>query len=243
MERSFDVLFSFQFAHDVYHDAVTRDFRILPTSTCRAALARHGMGFKSFEEGGQVIVEKISDGLSPAQALRPLRGLTAFPFIIQAVNKSIIPQTRPYSETGLRSYTGKSRILYLDNLNNANVIDTSPQLSVGAQVGQGDLGSLIPNEFSFQEDPADIQQVRIEEIQPGGSIVQTVPITPNQTRVELDLKSGAYRLIKLGIGSDIEVIYAESGLLGADLIAIVQIYKDETVDYNTPVPYTISFQN
>lgn len=243
MERSFDVLFSFQFAHDVYHDAVTRDFRIVPTNRCLATLARHGMGFKGFEQGGQVIVEKISDGLSPAEALRPLRGLTAFPFVIQAINKGIIPQTRPYNETGLRTFTGKSRILYLDNLNNANVIDTSTQLSVNAQVGQDDLGSLIPNEFTFYEDPAFIQQVRIEEIQPGGMIVQTVPITPNQTRVELELASGAYRLIKLGLGSDSEVIYVESGLLGADLIAIVQIYKDETVDYNTPVHYTISFQN
>lgn len=241
MESIYDILFSFRVQHDLYTDLVSRDFQIIPTASCQINLARHGMIFKSDEEGGSAIIEKYTDGVI-TEPLRKIQDLTAFTFLIKAVNPQIFSQTKPYTETALPAFTGLSRILYLDNLNNANQIDASTTLSNQTNIGLEDLASIIPNSFSFVSDPVNIQQIRVEEIKPLGGIVDTVLISPNQRNTELELAKGAYRLIKLGPLNSSEIIFAEKDILLENFLGLIQIYKDSTVDYTNPIHYTLNFQ-
>lgn len=264
VDWKYDLLFTFQLFPEGGAEPL---FAVIPTTDCVQTLRRYGLIFKPLSPGAAIIAEKRFQPDGSKATLRPIRSLTSFSFILQLKEAALLNQVAPYvmrNGSGeiipveLPSFSGRSRILYFNNLSASGQIDSdlefipppedvdfdlsSRKLSIQDMVSADDLASLAPNVFSLTEDPARVSLLQLQSIRPDGDTMLTEPITAQKRRVEVDVPSGAYRLIRTGPGGGEERIYAGSQLLGGAVFGLIEIFKDDSINYGSVINYQIEFE-
>ncbi|MDX2285979.1 MAG: hypothetical protein NW241_17565 [Bacteroidia bacterium] len=239
MEYRYNLLFQIV----IDHPALQRPgdgFGIRPTAACQQAMNRYGLLFKQLPEGAGVICETVVPGGLP---IRPIGQEVSFAFVLTLLDAGLLEKTRHFHSGATApypAYSGRRRMLYFSNLNDAGTIDGRIGLSrQGAGVSRQDLGSLAPLRQQLAVHPA-ASQVSLRRLSPGGATV-LLPIPANR-QIRLDLDPGAYRLQQPGSPLDPEVIVADDALLYGQAYALIEIFKDASVDYASPVTYRLSFQ-
>lgn len=245
MHWRFDPLFFIRVMHDKYVPDADQEagnyFRIEPTIETARLMAGLNWVCKPMPNGAFVSVEKNvkSDGVVNVRG--KLKQGTFFTFLLYANDPGVLLHTPPY-DTGsdpLPAFSGRARVLYFDNLNEANQPDRLV-LSRDDKVNKEDLGSIAPNKFRIEARDPLTTQIDFAELRPDGSVVYSAHFSPDQRSALIDLPSGAFRLIPTPANGK-EVLLADTELMGNKAIGIIRIYKDENIDYNASVNYTIPF--
>ncbi|MDX1909705.1 MAG: hypothetical protein SF053_21890 [Bacteroidia bacterium] len=239
MEYRFDILFRLQLVHPGLR-RLRDGFGLLPTSDCVAQLRRHGLLFKAVEDGAWIAVEK--QGGIP---VRPIQEVVSFRFWLLLQDASLLEKTEDFDADPadpFPAFIGRSRLAYFTNLDNTLTLDGRIQLAQTAPaVSKDDLGSLAPQVHRFIPHPS-ASQVTAAPVVPGGGAVQSFTI-PADRQVQLDLTAGAWRIAQPGSPAPTEVLLADDRLVGSRTFGLIEIFKAPSVDYNTPVTYTLTFNS
>jgi len=245
----YDILFNFRFYYT--KELKPGTFVIVPSKECSNTLKKHNLIFKSTENGAMIISEKHIISESNCEAVWKLNQTKAFTFILVLKDLMLFPNISPYSsnpEDKLPDYYGKTRILYFDNLDMDNKIDnltnpTTKSLNIAKNetVGIEDLASVIPNKLAFRKTNG-ISQVNLKPVKPGSNQNLEFQLTDQKPIANVSLETGAYELELIGSGKPKETIFVGSELSGSSVFGIIQIYKDQTIDYNTSIQYEIHFK-
>ncbi len=240
----YDILFSFQVKVD---NVVSDAFTLVPTHECTKKLQKSGLIFKKLKDETAVIVERVGEEKSTAEPIRKIKSTTVFSFILFLNDSDLLGKIIPYkrlpnaTDNPFPPYSGRSRKLYFNNLNATfSIEDTRNKLSHTDKVSDDDLGSVTLNKFGYTErDPGvNLQQITFTEISPvGGIIMPYGPGVTNRT-AQLELNKAAYHLKR---GPHLETLYAESSLIGSNALGIIEIFKDETIQYDQEIKYEIPF--
>lgn len=243
MARKYQVLFTIQWIHNLYPNGLSRDFLLVPTAEGRKQLANYGMLFKPLETGGLVAVEMMEQGAGTWIPVRPITEAMVITLLLKVQKANVLSKTRPFHAPNL-PLLGKTRTLYLTNLNATNTIDTTEILAKSALgVDIADIASIVSEKFVFRADPAQINQVAATAVFPGSTFSKTLNLDNDHRIVEFDLPFGAYNIKRSGlINPPDEVVFADQVLMGEDAVGIVQIFKNQSVDYNNPKHYRIPFR-
>ena len=253
----YDILFSFQVT---YPDALNPgDFTVRPTFNCQKLLKKYNLIFKASENGGMVIAEKsiLPDGTKePAWKINTPTGFT---FLLELKNMSLLSMLKPYSPSPTASYPelyGIKRLLYLDNLNDTLGIDKDAvvmgpfmddleqvtlKISYANIVDETDWASVVPNVFEYQRTNG-INGINIQPLHPSQNAPITFSLSGNKPKVKIALQQGAYLFEQIGSSKPSEIIFSADELLSETPLAVIQIYKDESTNYNQSVRYTIDFE-
>jgi len=259
VQWKYDILFYFNIAYTGRLQA--NDFLISPTNSCRKELSRYNLLFKQNQNGGYIISEKKITQSDELNVLRKIDELTSFTFMLVLKNQNLFSSLSPFSvaETDfLPDFIGRRRLLYFDNLDgNQNVDDNltpfpnnpinnlaffSAPLASSGYVSEQDLGSLVPNEFSYTKEP-EIDEINISPLHPGDLQPQAYSFEGGNTKVKISLQQSGYVFQRSGAGgSSNEIVFAGSELIPNSLLGVIQIYKNETTDYSSPIRYDINFE-
>jgi hypothetical protein len=239
MEYRYSLLFQIV----IDHPALAKPgdaFGIHPTADCQRAMNRFGLLFRQLPEGAGVICETVVPGGLP---IRPIGEEVSFAFVLTLRDAGVLEKTRHFHSGATApypAYSGRRRMLYFSNLDDAGTIDGRIGLSrQGAGVSRQDLGSLAPLRQQLAAHP-DAAQVSLRRLSPSGATA-LLPV-PADRQVLLDLDPGAYRLQQLSSPLAPEVIVADDELLYGQAYGLIEIFKDASVDYASPVTYRLSFQ-
>lgn len=238
----YDVLFSIKV---VVEDQPDVNFVITPTPACRMQLSAVGLNTKQTEQGFKVFTEKLGVDEASAEPIRKIKSLTDFIFELRIDSFNKLDEIKPYgrkiTET-LPTFVGKSRKLYFNNLDASfNIEDTRNKLSVADKVSDADFCSITLNKFGFTEESnANINAGNtLERVSPSGVQIAPFSLIPIFTKNEAaTLNNGAYQVPN----SSNEIIFAQDSLVQSNAIGIIQIFKDQNVDYNQSIEYEIIFE-
>lgn len=241
MNSFFDILFSIQ----VKVDSVVSDaFTVRPTLGCSKKLKQQGLLFKNLTNKSVVITEKIGEERSTALPIRKIKKTTGFTFLLDLKDQRLLGEIIPFkraSNDPFPFYSGRSRKLYFNNLDASfSIEDTRNKLSHADTVSDEDLGSVTLNKFGYTElDPGvPLQQVTLSEVSPVGNIILPYQQGTTNRTVQLDLKEAAYLLKR---GPHLETLYAETALVRSNALAIIEVFKDATIQYDQKIEYEIPF--
>lgn len=239
----YDILFSIKVKVD---GVFTEQFSIMPTAICRNKLNQISWLFKETNEGGIIIVEKLGVDENSAVVTHTVNSLIDFTFLLQLNDVALLENIKPYKRTtDLPSYSGRSRQLYFNNLDAFHAVeDTRIELSESNAVGDTDFASIILNKFSYTETDLSIplHQIRLNEIRPNGDVMEPFdPLPLSGSTAQIELKNGAYQLERGNNPANSEILFAQSSLLRSSALGIIQIFKDENIDYNNQIDYEITF--
>jgi hypothetical protein len=245
MHWRFDPIFFIRVTHDKY---VPEDdpkagsyFWIEPDNETKHLMTSLNWLFKPVPNGAFISVKKNISSDGSEKVLGKLRKTTPFTFLLHLNSPEILLHTPPYDQgsSPLPAFSGRARVMYFDNLDDLNQPDRTV-LSKLEKVGKEDLASIAPNKFRLQAGDINTSQIDFTEIVPGGSLVQTVNFSPEQRSALVELPSSPFRL-NYTPPNRTEYLYTDKNLLGNNAVGVIRIYKDELMDYNTPVNYTIRF--
>lgn len=240
-----DPIFFIRVRHDKYVTSETPEtgnyFRIVPTAATARTLAGLNWVFKAMPNGAFVAVQKNIRPDGSAKVQTELRQGAFFTFLLYVNDPGILLCTPPYDSGSapLPLYSGRTRLLYFDNLDDANQPDRL-LLSREDKVTKRDFGSLVPNNFRIQAAGPSVTRIDFTEIKPGGAVVCSAQFSPEQRTALVDLPSGAFHLVTTPANGQ-EVLLADAELLDEKAIGIIRIYKDEHLNYDASVNYTIPF--
>lgn len=254
VDWKYDILFSFNLDHP---GPRPDDLYLYPTSDCTGKLKQFGLIFRKLPQGGLIIQEKRILPDSSLAVIRPMPPEVVFTFVLATSNPAALQLLKPFHDV-LPPFSGRRRILYLNNLDGSLQLDTAldhpPQttpsdtdlaakvISKDPAVGENDLASLTPNSFSLLADPAETSQLILAAQKPNPPVNQQFPVTATHKNIALELETGAFRLDKTGSINSTEILFADTRMLTTDVVGIIEIFKDPNTDYNTTIRYDIIFE-
>lgn len=251
MEYTFDILFRIDIIHPAV-DPVSRAFSLVPTSGCQAQLRKAGLIAKPVENGTWIIVEKVLPGNQP---LRPITTLVNFQFLLLLHQPAILDTTDGFQSDGgntFPSYVGRKFLLQLSNLDDAGTIDGRINLAKsGTTVGTEDLASISGQLHSFSVDPA-VNSVDFQSLRPfddrefirtvsEGNIVHIGDPPTLEKPFFTPVPAGSWRVKQSPSGVIDEVLITDDSLVQQRAFGLVEIFKDASVDYDSPIIYQIPF--
>lgn len=253
VDWQYDILFSFL----VEHPRTTDAFQVRPAPACQQALKKAGLLFKAFPNGGLVAAEKRHLPNGTTRVAHRIAGLTRFSFLLLLRDRSLLADTVPFNAADLPDFSGRRRVLYLDNLSADRRIDTglealppttpgaapvmSMPLSTGDWVDRADLASITPRHFDLLLKEGE-SQLKIESLAPAGAPSQTHTVSPSNRALSLLLPTGGVRAQRQsGATTTTEIWVADDALTTENALGVIDIYKDERVDYNKHIRYDIIF--
>jgi hypothetical protein len=242
----YDILFSIRILHD-YYGGASSDLAIVPTPDCEETLRNHGLLFKATPGGGFVLFSLNEK----KEIQRKIQALTHFRFLLTLRNYSFDNFTNlpyPITKPGRTFY-------YFSNVSNTGTLDSTTALAKGAanKVGSTDLCWLVNPVLTIPLG-GNFSQVALSHTVPGsGKVVvktfqtatleklvidlQKIDNTPNPS---FALKSGNYSLDFTGPSPKIEQIYVDQSLWQSNGWGLVEIVKDNTINYAAKTEYTIT---
>ena len=242
----YDILFSIRFLHD-YYGGDSTDISIRPTADCEEVLRNYGLLFKSIPGGGLVLFS-----LNEKKEIhRKIQAITRFRFLLNLRNSAFENFTSlPYPVTKL----GR-KFYYFSNVTNTGALDTSTALakSAGNKVGSVDYSWLANPNLTIPLG-GNFSQVAVSQIIPGvGKRVvktfQTVTLDKlvidllnidNSPNPPFALKAGSYNLDFTGPSPKTEQIYFDETLWQSNGWGLLEIVKDNTLNYAAKTEYTIT---
>lgn len=207
------------------------DFSFEPSESTARRLARLGWVFKSQAGSCTVYGEKTvkPDG---TDELRGVPGdKEGFSFFLRLSNASLLNETKPYvlasqpdilPNGSLPAFSGRSRLLYFDNLN-PTAKPTGELLLTADPVDVAQLGSRAPIPFEFDKAAAATTELAITPYEPGG-VAQTVALNPATRRALINLPENGYRIVQKP-GNATETIFFSAQLPPEGLLGVVRIFQ------------------
>ena len=242
----YDILFSIRLLHD-YYGGPYADMAIVPTTDCETELKNYGLMFKTTPDGGVVLFSRNEKN----EINRRLQSLTQFSFLLVLRNAIFDNFTAlPYPADKL----GK-KIYYFSTVNATGALDLTTALakSSGNKVGDKDYSWLV-NTVVFIPLGGNFTQIDLSHTIPGSGkqLIKSFPTTglqnfiidvskiDNLPATPIKLKKGNYILDFLGISPKTEQIYVDESLWKMDCWGILEIIKDNTIDYTAKIEYTLT---
>ncbi|MBD2700748.1 hypothetical protein IC229_08875 [Spirosoma sp. BT702] len=242
----YDILFSIRLLHD-YYEGATSDMTIVPTADCEETLRNHGLLFRSISGGGLILFSLNEKN----EIHRKIQALSRFRFLI-------ILRNATFNNFTNLSYPAKKlgrKIYYFSNVANNGVIDASTTLpkGIGNKIDSTDLYWLV-NPILKIPLGGNFNQVTLSRIMPGSgkTILKTFQTAvleklvidlqkiDNTLNSPLALKEGNYILDFSGPSPKTEQIYFDVALWKSNAWGLIEIMKDNTINYAAKTEYTIT---
>lgn len=226
MKIQFDRLFHVEVLHNYYKSGKGDEFVIEPSSTCQSLLQNYGLLFKKVPYGFLVLYEYEGDKNNP-YPVKPIENDLKFTFTLSLKKPYFIN----YSALPLDSE--QDQIYYGHNLNdnpkNSKLLLTSDMIS-GYLTGS-DRIYLRPQvfQYTFKSSNSKISVEIVDELN-NSVYKKNVSVFEGIASFPVDLRS--YRPGKFTLkidGVQELVFYADSELIGKNIFAIVEIFKNSSV--------------
>ena len=250
MHWKFDPFFTIDILHGKYPppaagqaDPPVPSFSVEPTGETRRRLLRMGWVFRPYTGGGggALYAEKMiaPDGTAKLRA-RPAPD-EGFTFIIRLADAALLNQTKPYAKvpSTLPAFSGRSRLLYFNNLNAVSTGTDQFSLSAGSAVGLPEFGSRMPTVFIFQATSSSVTQVKMDALIPGGTS-QSFPVNSKTRSAAINLPENGYRLTQQP-GGAAETLFLTNTALPANSLGVLRIFQPPGADWEPFRRYQILF--
>jgi hypothetical protein len=250
-ETGYHILFSLQCT---LGGVSSQDLSVIPLPEALQAMRDHAMTFRPGPAGGFVAGQYAIDDNSNAFLIRPLAGVTRFPFLLRLRDPHFL-QHADLQNAGQDTERVGRRMYYFTNLDDDNKIDGNTNnhqlnLSHDTNVSPADMWSVISASFGFTVDAAKYTEVQLYEVLAGQPDKKLPSIyTAGQPQAQFILNGyqpGAYRLQWTGAADRTEHVYAGDAAAEADFFALVEIYKDAEANsdllQDKGTTYTIAFK-
>jgi hypothetical protein len=223
-------------------DAYTPEFSVEPSPDTLHYLKRMGWIAKPMPNGIRVFGEKIirEDGSSfYRQAPEDISVLT---FLVRLNDHAILEETSPFvlkreplePNEDLPAFSGKSRLLYFDNLSvNVQPLPDDGEILVltkGEYVGEPEFASQAVSPFLMKLSKKDITDVVATSIGPGDKVKEEkIKVPSGSQSVFLELEENAWQITPKPDGEqEQEIIYLSSKPFPEKVFGIIRIFNTET---------------
>lgn len=238
MRRRFDPLFSIKVIHSKYQEEdwetkeippVARDFVFEPTPSSALRMKQLGWIFKPRPGACTIFGEKIfaADGTASLRAL-PATG-EGLAFHLRLQNRALLRETKPYarhSQNGipapLPAFSGRMRLLYLDNLN--PVAQPAGEFSLCPDyIDEDHLASIALAAFTFTKALPGTRELKFTALSPEG-VSYSIPLEPKTKTAFVKLPENTYRLEQQP-GGEKETIVLSSDMPAGSVLGIIRIFE------------------
>lgn len=255
MHWRFDPLFSIKVYHTKYlipngstEPPTAEDFTLEPTSTTERRLKELGWVFKAQPGVCTIYGEKVFEANGNASLRYLPDAEESFTFFLNLSNAAILNETKPYvlaskpvvvPKSDLPAFSGRSRVLYFDNINPSPQSGGEFSLSTG-RVDVDQFASVAPISFSFNKAAPGVSTLKFTALTPTATIAQFAVNQPMQT-AQVTLGENAYHLEQVPGGpSETMVIMAEN--LAGKALGVVRIFQPVSGSWEPLRRYRIDFE-
>jgi len=225
-------VFGFNSENIVLKDEIshfTEYFSLEPTPATAIRLNNFGWVFKSAPGTCTIYGEKnyAPNGLALLRA-HPNQG-EGLSFFLKVTNIAILNRIKPYASarsgstpTALPSFSGRMRLLYLDNLN--PVAQSGGEFSLTSdEINENHLASIAPPVFTFREARPGAQYLKFSTLSPiGGST--SIPIDQKTQTAFVQLPENTYQLEQQA-GGEMETLILSTDMPVGKILGMVRIFE------------------
>lgn len=256
MRWRFDPLFSIKIYHTKYtlpdpetleSPPTAKDFTLEPTQATAQQLKKLGWVFKSQPGSCKVFGEKVFDQDGNA-TLRSIPAIAeGFTFYLMLNNPALLNQTKPYvlqskpvviPNPNLPAYSGRSRLLYFDNLNPVPQSGGEFSLCAGA-VDLAQFASSAPTAFTFNKPKVGVKTLKFKALSPLSTDTSFL-INPETNSTPIELPENAY-ILEQNPGGHSETIVLHAELVTGNVLGIVRIFKPTNGSWEPIKRYKVNF--
>lgn len=256
MHWRFDPIFSIKIYHAKYktedpdtkeNPPTARDFSLEPTPSTTRQLKKLGWIFKSQPGSCKVFGEKVFDPERNA-VLRTIPAKTeGFTFFLRLNNPALLNGTKPYvlqskpqliPNPNLPVYSGRSRLLYFDNLNPVPQSGGEFSLCSGA-VDVAQFASFAPTSFTFDKPKNGVKTLKFKALSRDPTTT-TFSVNEQSKSVLVKLPENAYTL-EQNPGGFSETLFLTSETITGNALGIVRIFGTEEGNWEPIRRYRINF--
>lgn len=240
MHWRFDPLFSISVYHTRYtmpdpdtNESPRRapDFILEPSRGTAARMFRLGWVAKKGTGSITVYGEKVFDSGGSAKLRASISKEDGLTFLLRLTNPTLLNETKPYvldsapvvvPNTNLPEYSGRTRILYFDNLNPTPLPGDVLKLTPNT-VDEQQMGSSAPVFFDFTNIKPGATALQVTSLAPAGA-AQTFTISPGARSIKVDLPENAYAFEQNPSGFS-EKIFLSPEPVESNVIGVVRIFQ------------------
>lgn len=248
MHWRFDPLFSIKIYHSKYHPPKGVDFMFEPTKTSAMLLKKLGWVFKTLPGELTIYGEKVFEINGDANLRSKPQANESLSFFIKLNNTVILNETKPYvlkskpdlkPNLSLPVFSGRSRLVYLDNLNASSLSGGAFSLTVGP-VDVAQMASNFPTKFTFYQANPGVKTLKINSKTPKASTLQ-YPIDEQTNSAQIELPENAYQL-EQNPGGFTETIVVLSENIEANVLGLVRIFPYTDGSWEPARNYHVNFE-
>lgn len=246
IKLGYGILFSIRLLHDYYGGAYS-DIAIIPTEACKEELKNYGLLFKTTAHGGVVLFSRNEKD----EINRRIQSLTRFQFLL-VLRNPVFDNFTALPETANK--LGK-KVYYFSTINVTGIIDSNTAIakSSGNKIGDKDYSWLVNAVLSLPLN-GNFTKIDLSLVVPGSGkqLIKSFPtiglqkLTIDLAKIDnssgpiIQLKPGNYILDFFGVSTKTEQIYFDESLWKTDCWGILDIIKDNTIDYAAKTEYTLT---
>jgi hypothetical protein len=248
MHWRFDPLFSIKVYHSKYRPPKGTDFTLEPTKTSAMLLKKLGWIFRTQPGELTIYGEKAfeTNGDVNLRSKPPFN--ESLTFLIKLNNAVILNETKPYvlkskpdlePNPSLPVFSGRSRLVYLDNLNASALSGGAFSLTAGP-IDVAQMASNFPAKFTFYQAKSGVKTLKITSKTPKASTLQ-YPIDEQTNSAKIELPENAYQL-EQNPGGFTETIVVLSENIEANVLGLVRIFPYTDGSWEPVRNYHVNFE-
>jgi len=234
MHWRFDPLFSIKIVHSKNPLVNAEDFDLEPTQGTAQRLKALNWICKS-QAGyctvyGQKVFEANGDAVLRGQASND----ESFTFFLNLNNPEILNLTKPYvlssnpvivPNPNLPAFSGRTRLLYFDNLNPVPLSGAELSLSTG-EVDIDQFASSAPTVFDFDQAKPGVNSLKFTALTPSSTITQ-INLHPQLHNAQVELEENTYRVDQIPGGPSETMVLMRENVHG-NVLGMIRIFPSAT---------------
>lgn len=247
MHWRFDPLFSIKIVHSKNVSVSAEDFSLEPTHATARLMKTLNWIHRAQAGFCTVYGEKVFDADGNTSFRVQPKAEESLAFFLRLNNASLLNETKPYVLAStpeivpnvLPTFSGRTRLLYFDNLNPVPVSGGEFSLSTSAEVDLDQLASSAPLSFSFDKAKTGVSNLKFTALTPEAVTTQFA-LHPQLRSAQIDLPENAYRVEQIPGGPTETLVLMAENISGNEL-GVIRIFPGAT-GWEPLRRYRIDFQ-
>ena len=246
MHWRFDPLFSIKIVHSKDASKKAVDFSLEPTQSTVQRMKTLNWVYRSQPGFCTVYGEKLFDTEGNTSLRVEPKAHESLAFFLRLNNSAILNSTKPYVlaskpdviPNALPAFSGRSRLLYFDNLSPLSVSGGEFSISSGL-VELTHFASVEPTLFMFDKAKNGVKKIKFTSITPQ-EVVTQFDLHPQTHTTEVRLPENSYRLEQIPDGPSETLVILSENVVG-NTLGLIRIFKPNTGDWEPQRRYRIEF--
>lgn len=240
MHWKFEKMFEIKVTHEhltgVPKDPATDPpaFTVQPTLSTLVRFKKMNWMVRPTRNGLMVFAERITRTDGTLNAPKKPQKDEQLAFVIGLNRPSLLKVTKPYMISAvpdpkpndhLPAFSGRARLLYLNNLNATPQPDGSLRITQGPFVDEPEFASRAPTTFDFAAAQAGVSSVEATAILPNPPTAISFAFRPAASKVQVELAENAYKMVQKPTGAALgERMFLTNEALPDNTLGIVSIF-------------------